>query len=205
MQFVTVDKFSTAGDFRLVQLAGGRAALLHASTDYWMRVEFRVLFTNSAFLNADFINNDPYTTIPAGTAWSSEQYGYDPTLVQSVSGDIVDITDPANPVITSYPDFEPSTGNILFSPLNGKPRKYGFTTALTGNIVFETTGAKETIMVKARWNAGTLPTVSVSGGGVTLIKDAGDFVISVDNYIDAICNKNDAGAVTSIRYSITQA
>lgn len=65
-------------------------------------------------------------------------------------------------------DFEPDTGNIEFSPLNGKPRKYGFTTALTGNITFDTTGAKETIMTKFRWNDGTLPTVSVSGGGVTL-------------------------------------
>jgi len=97
-------------------------------------------------------------------------------------------------------DFTVSTGNILFD----RPRKYGFTTALTGNITFAITDAKESSMAKILHNSATAPTFS-GPGGVTIRKEGGTYTVSVANIIYCLCHKNDAGTVTLISYTITRA
>lgn len=104
-------------------------------------------------------------------------------------------------LVVSPDDFTPQAGTAL--AFNG-PNKYGFNgTALTGNLTFSISGAKETVMIKARHNAGTEPTVTPPGG-VTAIFEGGEYVVSVDNILYAICHKNDAGTVTHISYNWTQ-
>lgn len=103
--------------------------------------------------------------------------------------------------VALYNDYKPKTGTAL--AFDG-PNKYGFNgTPLTGNITFSITDAKETVMIKARHNAGTEPTVTPPVG-VTLIKEGGSYTVSVDNILYAICHKDDAGVVTGISYSWTQ-
>lgn len=98
-------------------------------------------------------------------------------------------------------DYTPQAGTVL--AFDG-PNKYGFNgTPLTENLTFSITGAKETVMIKARHNAGTAPTLTPPGG-VTLIKEGADYTVSVDNILYAICHKNDAGTVTHISYSWTK-
>ena len=97
-------------------------------------------------------------------------------------------------------DFTVSTGNPKFDI----PRKYGFTTAETGNITFDGTDAKESVMIKIRHNSATAPTFS-GPGGVTLRREGGTYTLSVANIIYAVCHKNDAGTLTLISYSITKA
>ena len=97
-------------------------------------------------------------------------------------------------------DFTASTGNPKFDI----PRKYGFTTAETGNITFDGTDAKESVMIKIRHNSGTAPTFS-GPGGVTLRREGGTYTLSVDNIIYVVCHKNDAGTLTFISYTITKA
>ena len=122
-----------------------------------------------------------------------------------------DPPDPVNPPgseasnVSLYFDFEPSSGNISFAPLNGRPRKYGFTTALTGNITFSVEGGVENVMIKIRHNSGTAPTFSVVEGGVTLVIEGGTYQTGEDNFIQAVLDKNDAGTANRIRYTITQA
>jgi hypothetical protein len=123
-------------------------------------------------------------------------------FVESVTGNIVDVTDPVNPTIDGFPDYEPSTGDLLFSPVNRKPRKYGFTTARTGNLLIDSTGAKEGVMIKVRHNDTAEPSVSVIGGGVTIIKEGGDYLADENNYIYLICHKDDAGTLTAVSYTI---
>ena len=98
-----------------------------------------------------------------------------------------------------YLTYLASTGNILFD----RPRKYGFGTALTGNIVFATTGASDVYMAKIRHNSATAPTFS-GPGGVTLVFEGGEYKPSVNNYIYAIAHINDSDIVTAISYNISQ-
>lgn len=104
-------------------------------------------------------------------------------------------------LVVSPDDFTPQAGTVL--AFNG-PNKYGFNgTPLTGNLTFSITDAKETVMIKARHNASTEPSVTPPGG-VTAIFEGGEYVVSVDNILYAICHKNDAGTVTHISYNWTQ-
>lgn len=166
---------SLAGDFRLIQITGNKAALYHRGSHFWSRIQYRVLFQNSGIRLQDFFNGQTYGSAPSGTAYNSRN--------------------------SLYFDFIPSTGNIRFDRM----RKYGFTTALTGNITFSIEGGVEGTMAKIRWNAATLPTVSVVEGGVTLVREGATFKENVDNYVQAVLDKNDAGTVNRIRYTITQA
>jgi len=175
VQIVT-SQGSAAGEFVLYQLAGNRAAVYHKSNHFWGRIQFRVVFQNSAIPLTDFVNNSPYAAAPAVLATYS-------SVVEGAES-----------------DFTVSTGNPKFDV----PRKYGFTTALTGNIVFDGTDAKESAMIKILHNSGTIPTFS-GPGGVTLRSEGGAYTISVDNIIYAVCHKNDAGTLTLISYSITKA
>lgn len=177
VQFVTVDKFSVLGDFRLVQLPGNRAALLHYSSDYWMRVQFRVVFSNSAFRNVDFINDAPYEALPAGTVWQSEQYGYEPPVE----------------------DYIPTSGNTVSFET---PNKYGYDgTPVTGNLTISITDAKEINMAKVL-HSGPEPTISVPGG-VTLHLSGGTHDPAKVNEYLWICHKNNAGTVTRISYTVS--
>lgn len=181
VQLYTVDSNAETGDFVLVQLPGNRAALYHQATQFWMRLNFRVVFRNVAVRNQDFVNNGAYEALPSNVGqWDS----------QSIQDD-------------RPGDFHPSTGTVLFDLVNGQPRKYGFTTAVTGNIVFGTAGAMEQVMVKIRHNSETAPTFSAPGG-VTLVFEGGEYKVNQNNYIYAICHKNDSGVVTAISYTISQ-
>jgi hypothetical protein len=98
-------------------------------------------------------------------------------------------------------DYTPQTGTTL--AFDG-PNKYGFNgTPLTANLTFSITGAIETVMIKARHNSGTAPTLTPPGG-VVLIKEGADYTVNVDNILYAVCHKNDAGTVTHISYSWTK-
>lgn len=108
-------------------------------------------------------------------------------------GDITDYRQASD-----YDNFIASSGSILFDA----PRKYGFTTAVTGNLTAGTTGAKEKYMAKVLHNDTAEPTVS-GPGGVTIVKDGGTYEASADNIIYFLCHKNDAGTVTKISYTIT--
>lgn len=184
--------FSEAGDFVLVQLAGNKAALFHKSTNYWMRLQWRVTFMNSAVKASDFINNGVYGTLAAGTNWQSEVYA--PAL-KTLNGN--SLLGSGN--LDLDPDYVASTGNILFDV----KRKYGFTTAVTGNLTCGITDAREDVVAKVRHNAGTEPTVS-GPGGVTIVKDGGTYVPSTDNTLYLVAHKNDAGTVFKITYMIAK-
>lgn len=97
------------------------------------------------------------------------------------------------------------TGNTISFALDaGRPRCYGFDgTPITGNLTFAVTDANSLIMVKVLHNQGTVPTVTPPGG-VTAILEGGEYSVSVDNILYAICHKNAAGTVTKISYSWTQ-
>lgn len=166
------------GEFRLVQIAGNRAAIYHKGSHFWSRIDYRVIFHSQAVQIADFVNGGVYGNAPTAVAtYDSRQSG--------------------------LPDYLPSTGTILFDAPGGRPRAYGMTTPLTGDIVFGTAGALTSVMVQIRHNSDSEPSFSAPVG-VTLWKDGGDYVVDVDNIIDAICQKNDAGEVVRIRYSISQ-
>lgn len=72
---MTTVGFSDAGDFVLVQLPDNKAALFHHSTNYWMRLQWRVVFQNWAMSLDNFLNGEEYGTLPAGDNWSSQVYG----------------------------------------------------------------------------------------------------------------------------------
>jgi hypothetical protein len=97
------------------------------------------------------------------------------------------------------PDYLASTGNILFDV----KRKYGFTTAVTGNLTCGITDAREDVVAKVRHNHTTEPTVS-GPGGVTVVKDGGTYVPSTDNTLYLVAHKNDAGTVFKITYTIAK-
>lgn len=97
-------------------------------------------------------------------------------------------------------DFTASTLPVLFDI----PRKYGFTTAVTGNFTCGDAGAFESSMAKVRHNDTVAPAIT-GPVGVTMVKDGGTYVVSVDNIIYLVCHKDDSGTVTKIAYTITQA
>lgn len=83
------------------------------------------------------------------------------------------------------------------------PRKYGFTTPITANITFGITAAFESSMAKILHNHTVAPTIT-GPAGVTVVKDGGTYVVSVNNIIYLVCHKNDAGTVDRVSYTITQ-
>lgn len=92
---MTTVGFSEPGDFVLVELPGNKAALYHKSTNYWMRLQWRVTFHSSAMALSNFKNDEEYGALPAGTNWQSE---VNAGAVKSVTGDGVGGT-ASNPVI----------------------------------------------------------------------------------------------------------
>jgi len=68
---------SVDGEFRLVQIAGNRAAIYHKSNHYWGRIQFRILFQNSEVRIQDFVNLGPYQTTPTAIDF------WDSTVLQS--------------------------------------------------------------------------------------------------------------------------
>jgi hypothetical protein len=140
VQLETVDGNSEPGDFVLVQLTGNKVALFHKSTDFWMRLQFRVVFNSTATNNNGFLNNSQYLALPSGTNWQSVKYTGAGSLVfvQSVTGLNVDITDPLNPII-EYPEGVVLTSNtVVFNNDNVS----GITTARTGDVLVDLTNAK---------------------------------------------------------------
>jgi len=221
VQIETFDGNSDAADWSLIDTGLGTWDLWHKSKAFWGRAQFRVLMLNSAVSKSWFINNAPYV---AAIPTISQQFNSvvapiipnnsitDEKLADMLvntfkgrktagTGDPENLTADEVMEIIGYPDYAPDTGNIKFTPLNGKPRKYGFTTALTGNIVFDPAGAKEGIMIKIRHNHTVAPTFSVLGGGVDLVFEGGEYQPSTNNFIYAICHKNDVGALTFISYT----
>jgi hypothetical protein len=100
IQFFTVDTNSEVGDFVLVQLPGFRAALFHKSTDFYMRLQFRVVFNNTAVRNQDFISNGQYEALPSGSNWSSAKYtGGTSYTHPNHSGDVTSVGDGATTIV----------------------------------------------------------------------------------------------------------
>jgi hypothetical protein len=64
-QFYTVDTNSEDGDWVLLR-TGDQIKLYHYSTQYWMRVKFRVLYNNFTEVIAGFKNFEAYATLPSG-------------------------------------------------------------------------------------------------------------------------------------------
>jgi hypothetical protein len=64
-QFYTVDTNSEDGDWVLLR-TGDQIKLYHYSTQYWMRVKFRVLYNNFTEVIAGFKNFETYVTLPSG-------------------------------------------------------------------------------------------------------------------------------------------
>lgn len=96
-------------------------------------------------------------------------------------------------------DYIPSTGDIMFD----LPRKYGYNgTPVSSNLVINVTDAKEINMAKVL-HSGTEPSVTVSGGGVTLHLSGGEYDPAKINEYLFICHKNNDGNVTRISYSIS--
>jgi hypothetical protein len=191
---------STAGEFVLYEITGNRAALYHKSNHYWGRIQYRVLFQNSVVLLSNFAINGPYGAAPSAVATypSTVEAGGGASGVATVTGTGVGGT-AADPVIDLYVDFVASTGAVLFDV----PRKYGFTTPVTGALTIGSTGAFESNLAKVLHNDATAPAITPPGG-VTLVNDGGTYVVSVDNIIYFVCHKNDAGTVTKISFTITQ-
>jgi hypothetical protein len=189
---------STAGEFVLYQIAGNKAALYHVSNHYWGRIQYRILFQNSEILLSNFTVNGVYGAAPSAVATYPSAVD-NAVAVTSVTGTGVDNTDPLNPVIDLYVDFVASTGAVLFDV----PRKYGFTTPVTGALTIGSAGAFESNLAKVLHNDATAPAITPPGG-VTLVNDGGTYEASVDNIIYFVCHKNDAGTVTKIAYTITQ-
>lgn len=219
-----------AGEFTLYQIASNKAALYHRSSHYWGRIQYRILFQNSQTRLQDFTNNAPYAAAPGSpvATYASEPESGGaavPPVAETYASLAAMIADQANQLsgwlyfdslvyyeylgttvgditdyrqVSDYDDYVASTGSILFDA----PRKYGFTTAVTGNLTAGITGAKEKYMPKVLHNDSTEPTVS-GPGGVTIVKDGGTYEASVDNIIYFLCHKNDAGTVTKISYTIT--
>lgn len=114
---MTTVGFSDPGDFVLVQLPDNKAALYHHSTNYWMRLQWRVVFQNWAMSLENFKNGEEYGVLPAGTNWSSAVYG---DLSEIVS-DLTDLENQVQDIETEVDDHETRidaleeapTGNLI--------------------------------------------------------------------------------------------
>lgn len=84
-----------------------------------------------------------------------------------------------------------------------RPRSYGMATALTGNLTVATAYADDSVMVKVIHNDTTEPTITVPVG-VTKKLLSGSYTISVDNLYLLIIDKNAAGDVVRVNYTISQ-
>ena len=111
VKFVTDGK-SDPGEFRLVQIAGNRAALYHKGSHFWSRIDYRVVFQSSAVRLQDFVNNAAYGAAPNAVA----------TYNSRVAGE--------------WQERESNT--VLFD----QKYIIGNADARTGNILFDFTGAK---------------------------------------------------------------
>lgn len=105
--------------------------------------------------------------------------------------------------VCNFKDYEPSTGNIKFDLVDCKPRKYGFSIPITGDIIFNIENSIETVLIKIRHNSSTEPTFTAPTG-INLIKEFGEYQIDRDNYIYANVHKDNDGNVFSISYRVTQ-
>lgn len=71
---ITTVGFSEEGDFVLVQLPDNKAALFHKSTNYFMSLQWRVTFQNTAMSLSNFLNGGVYGALPEGANWPSGVY-----------------------------------------------------------------------------------------------------------------------------------
>lgn len=116
---ILTDADSVAGEFRLVQISGNKAALYHKGSHYWSRIDFRVVFQSSAVRLQDFVNNGAYGSAPSAVGtWDSVVNGGSPEY---------------------QPAFNRSNNTVLFDKdyVIGSP-----TAPRSGNILFDLTGAK---------------------------------------------------------------
>lgn len=131
---ILTDADSLAGEFRLVQITGNRAALYHKGSHFWSRIDFRVLFQSSAVRLQDFVNNGAYGSAPSAVA----------TFDSKAKGE----------------KQERASNTILFD----QDYIIGNSGARSGNILFDFTGAKlgaETEMRHADASAFTFPTEAI--------------------------------------------
>ncbi|AEL24361.1 hypothetical protein [Cyclobacterium marinum] len=97
--------------------------------------------------------------------------------------------------------FVPSTGTTINFD---KPRSYGMNgTPVTGNLTIATALADDSVMVKVLHNDSTEPTISVPGG-VTKRLLSGEYVADEGNVYLFIIDKDSAGDVKAVNYTITQ-
>lgn len=175
LQFETIDSNSESADFELIQIAGNKAALYHKSTQYWMRLQFRVLFSNSAIKNSDFFSGESYGALPTLVdQWSSSPFAG--SGISDAPSDGVTYGRKDAGWVDTYPAaVERENNTVLFD----KDYIIGNAAARTGNILFDFTGAKLGATTEMRHNdagAFTFPTEA------QLMFDSGDISTSADNY-----------------------
>lgn len=122
--------------------------------------------------------------------------------IVEINTDIINQTDPLNPIINRFVDYAPATGNLSFAPLDGKPRKYGFGDILTGNLIIDPDEAIEGAMIKVLHNDNNEPEISIIGGEVGIFREGGEYKPNETNLIYLICHKNNAGILTYISYVV---
>jgi hypothetical protein len=71
---------------------------------------------------------------------------------------------------------------VLFRSAFDRPRRYGYPTAITGNITFSFTNAIEGMTQVMRHNHSAAPTLPASAKLLS-----GEYTISVNNYIYFVC------------------
>jgi hypothetical protein len=121
---------SVDGEFRLVQLAGNRAAIYHKSNHYWGRIQFRIVFQNSAVRTEDFVNLGPYGSAPTGVgSWDSEVLESGEGIGASTVNQVFTYTS-SNVFALTFPD-----PIIAYVALNGQVLRQGgsFDYTVSGN------------------------------------------------------------------------
>jgi len=97
--------------------------------------------------------------------------------------------------------FVPSTGATLNFD---RPRAYGMNgTPITGDLTIATVYADDSVMVKVLHNEASEPAISVPGG-VTKRLLSGEYVVDTDNLYLFIIDKDNAGDVKAVNYTISQ-
>jgi hypothetical protein len=187
---------STAGEFRLIQITGTRAALYHKSNHYWGRIQWRILFQNSAVRLQDFFDGSGYAAAPSAVAtYNSVPESGGGGSVETVTGPWVNNTDPLNPIIGFQEASERENNTVLFD------QNYiiGNAAARTGNILFDFTGAKLgawTEMKHEDASAFTFPAEAV------LMFASADISTTVANYFLFVLTKKSATEIVKVFHAI---
>ena len=164
-----------SGDFRLVQIAGNRAALYHRSSHFWGRIQFRVLFQNSSVNLNQFENNQPYGAAPTAVA----------TYNSRVAGE--------------WQERENNT--VLFD----KNYIIGNASARTGNILFDFTGAKLGAETEMRHADASAFVFDDNGGSITIKFmefTAADISTTEDNYFLFVLTKKSSPQIVKVFHAL---